>query len=57
MNQRVLAGIGNIYADEILFQAGLHPKARVDRLKEDTAKELPRRGRCVPSLRARTEED
>lgn len=25
MDQKVLAGIGNIYADEILFRAGLHP--------------------------------
>jgi formamidopyrimidine-DNA glycosylase len=26
MDQKVLAGIGNIYADEILFRAGLHPE-------------------------------
>lgn len=40
MDQKVLAGIGNIYADEILFQARLHPlrvaaeltAAEVDRL-------------------------
>lgn len=25
MNQRVIAGIGNIYANEILFRAGVHP--------------------------------
>ena len=25
-NQRVIAGVGNIYSDEILFQARLHPK-------------------------------
>lgn len=25
MDQKVLAGIGNIYADEILFDAGIHP--------------------------------
>jgi formamidopyrimidine-DNA glycosylase len=35
MNQKVLAGIGNIYADEILFQAGVHPKVPVDSLDED----------------------
>ncbi len=28
LNQRFLSGIGNIYADEILFQARIHPKAR-----------------------------
>jgi len=32
MNQRILAGVGNIYADEILFQAGLHPKTAVSDL-------------------------
>ena len=25
LNQQIVAGIGNIYADEILFQAGVHP--------------------------------
>ncbi|MGH9869582.1 MAG: Fpg/Nei family DNA glycosylase [Candidatus Polarisedimenticolia bacterium] len=29
LNQRVIAGVGNLYADEILFQAGLHPQASV----------------------------
>jgi formamidopyrimidine-DNA glycosylase len=32
MDQSVIAGIGNLYADEILFQARLHPRARTDRL-------------------------
>ena len=32
MDQSILAGIGNIYSDEILFQARLHPKARVEGL-------------------------
>ncbi|MGC9453249.1 MAG: Fpg/Nei family DNA glycosylase [Phycisphaerae bacterium] len=35
MNQSVVAGLGNIYADEALFQAGVHPKARADRLSEE----------------------
>jgi formamidopyrimidine-DNA glycosylase len=26
MNQKALAGVGNVYADESLYQAGLHPK-------------------------------
>ncbi len=26
MNQGTMAGIGNIYSDEILFQAGVHPR-------------------------------
>jgi len=32
MNQEVLAGIGNVYSDEILFQARLHPHTPVERL-------------------------
>ena len=32
LDQKVLAGIGNIYADEILFVAGLDPHRRVDSL-------------------------
>jgi formamidopyrimidine-DNA glycosylase len=34
-DQHRLAGIGNVYADEALFQAGLHPRARADRLDRD----------------------
>jgi formamidopyrimidine-DNA glycosylase len=32
LNQKVLAGVGNIYADEILFEAGLDPRTEVTRL-------------------------
>ncbi|MFW6194900.1 MAG: Fpg/Nei family DNA glycosylase [Chloroflexota bacterium] len=32
MDQRLIAGLGNVYADEILFQAGLRPSARADEL-------------------------
>lgn len=32
MAQEFLAGVGNIYADEALFRAGIHPATRVDRL-------------------------
>lgn len=42
MNQSVLSGIGNIYADEILFQAGLHPKTRSGELTEAAAHRLYR---------------
>ena len=34
MDQTAIAGIGNIYSDEILFQAGIHPKTRTDRLDD-----------------------
>jgi len=35
MNQKMLAGLGNIYTDEILFQARVHPKSNVDGLGEE----------------------
>jgi formamidopyrimidine-DNA glycosylase len=39
LNQSLLAGVGNIYADESLFQAGIRPRRRSHRL---TATELER---------------
>lgn len=36
MDQSFLAGIGNLYADEILFQAKLHPNASVQKLDRKT---------------------
>lgn len=35
LEQNVIAGIGNIYSDEILFTAGIHPRRRADSLSED----------------------
>jgi len=32
LRQDVLAGLGNIYADEVLFAAGLHPRRKADGL-------------------------
>lgn len=34
MNQGIIAGIGNIYSDEILFQAGMHPKKQISDLED-----------------------
>ena len=36
MRQQVIAGIGNIYANEILFRARLHPNREVNRLRGAT---------------------
>lgn len=36
MHQQVIAGIGNIYANEILFRARLHPNREVNRLRAAT---------------------
>ena len=40
MDQERISGIGNIYADEILFQAGIHPKAKAGELQGDALKAL-----------------
>lgn len=40
MYQQVIAGIGNIYANEILFRTKLHPNREVDRLRERTIGKL-----------------
>ncbi|MEJ2686824.1 MAG: Fpg/Nei family DNA glycosylase, partial [Gammaproteobacteria bacterium] len=32
MNQHAIAGLGNVYSDEILFQAGIHPRCEVRQL-------------------------
>lgn len=34
MDQKTLAGLGNVYTDEILFQARVHPKTPIDTLDE-----------------------
>ncbi len=47
MNQHIIAGIGNIYADEILFQARVHPQARVNELDETALKTLLQKMKAV----------
>jgi len=42
LNQRVLSGLGNIYADEALFEARIHPLAQPGRLGEASARRLHR---------------
>jgi formamidopyrimidine-DNA glycosylase len=40
LNQTFLRGLGNIYADEALFRAGIHPEALASRIKADRARKL-----------------
>ncbi len=40
LNQTLLAGVGNIYADESLFQAGIRPRRRANRLTADELERL-----------------
>lgn len=34
MSQEIVAGLGNLYVDEILFQTSIHPRRAVDRLHD-----------------------
>ena len=47
MNQQLLAGLGNIYADESLFAAGIHPLAQPGRVSAPKARSLFRAVRRV----------
>ena len=40
LNQQFLRGVGNIYADEALFRAGIHPMAIASRLRGDRPRKL-----------------
>jgi len=42
LDQRVIAGLGNIYVDEALHEAGIHPLTRTDELKPAQVKHLCR---------------
>lgn len=47
LNQKLIAGIGNIYADEILFRARTHPATQAARLSDDDVGRLFRATRYV----------
>ena len=47
LNQKLIAGIGNIYADEILFRARIHPATQVSALKDKTIAKLFRAARYI----------
>lgn len=47
MDQSAMAGVGNIYADEILFQARLNPRLRADRLDERAMSTLFRKTKAT----------
>lgn len=40
MDQKVIAGIGNIYSDEILWEAKIHPFRQIKNLKEEEMREI-----------------
>ena len=40
LNQRIIAGIGNIYANEVLFLSAINPKCKVNRISKLRYKKL-----------------
>lgn len=59
MNQEVMAGLGNVYVDEILFQADMHPETPVDTLSGDQVRKLWRATETVmrKAVECRAERD
>jgi len=59
MDQRMIAGVGNIYADEILFEAKVRPDRIASTLSEEEIKRLHRETRRVlrRSIRTAGEEE
>jgi formamidopyrimidine-DNA glycosylase len=49
MDQKVIAGIGNIYSDEILWQARIHPFKNVEKLKKEELERIYRAMREILS--------
>ncbi|MFZ0915762.1 MAG: DNA-formamidopyrimidine glycosylase family protein, partial [Candidatus Udaeobacter sp.] len=47
LNQKLIAGIGNIYADEILFRTRLHPATQISAVKAKTVSKLFRATRYI----------
>ncbi|MEN9649099.1 MAG: hypothetical protein RL094_66 [Candidatus Parcubacteria bacterium] len=40
MDQTLISGIGNIYSDEVLWRAGVHPETTVSKIPEDKVKAM-----------------
>jgi formamidopyrimidine-DNA glycosylase len=52
MDQRIIAGLGNIYVCEALFRAGLDPWKGAARLATSTGKPTPAAERLAPQIKA-----
>ena len=40
LSQELIAGVGNLYADETLYRSGIHPRRVADRLSDDEIKSM-----------------
>jgi formamidopyrimidine-DNA glycosylase len=52
MDQRIIAGLGNIYVCEALYRAGLNPWGRAARLATRSGKPTPAAQRLAPAIKA-----
>ncbi|MGM0392250.1 MAG: DNA-formamidopyrimidine glycosylase [Bacteroidota bacterium] len=59
MDQKVLAGIGNVYSDEILYHSKIYPFIKVDELSEKKLKTIFEKMKWVfdKAIEAKVEED
>lgn len=47
LNQEIICGIGNIYADEILFAAKVHPERTATKLTQEQIKDIVKHGKRI----------
>ncbi|WP_300441028.1 DNA-formamidopyrimidine glycosylase family protein [Christiangramia sp.] len=40
MDQSFIAGLGNLYVDEVLYHSGIHPKSKAEKLSEDELEKM-----------------
>ena len=59
MDQKVLAGIGNVYSDEILFHSGIYPFTEIKELNEEELKTIFKKMKMVfeKAIKAEVKED
>jgi len=50
MDQELMSGIGNIYRSEILFEVGIHPEHRIEKLSEKEIKDIYK---CIKKVLAK----
>lgn len=50
LNQKFIAGLGNIYTDEVLYRSGIHPKLPANKLTEKDMKKLYKNIRKILKL-------
>lgn len=55
MDQHVMAGIGNVYSDEMLYQAGIHPKSKSNKISASEKKQLYKKLRSVLEMAIKKE--